>query len=369
MGKRLICRRLRIGIMCAAIMAECFGITLSPGMALASYFSCSAYWDVGSFYGGGTGDTNVLCGALGVNGSYAYTNTTSKGPSTIYSGQGSAYSNASMGVNHIDVSGSVELNKKFLLPYYYDGVYGAGGAGNGWFDSIKIVSIGKLGSRDYLPFGTPVEIQTTFYIDASAKASPTYTGDPWEPYFKVVGGGWNESAFINVPGTKFIKPTFPSGWTGGAGNNLEASFQASNTQWPVINKQGIVTGYEGETNPSTEIILDSTGKVGSSYLIGVELNGGAFGESGPFYKNGLFDQYVLGGSATLDASQTALFGLQILTPGASYISQSGTLYPTSVIPISATPEPSSWALFGTGLMGLSLWLLSLQRRNFKKAQL
>ncbi len=355
---RLICLQLQKGIVCAAILVGCFFIILSPVRAHASYIYCSSDWGVSDSYYTGKGGSSNLCGTS-VYGSYASTTTTSKGTYTFYSGQGSAYSDASMGVNRVDVSGSIDAK-------YGYGAFGTGGGGSDWFDSINIVSLGKPGSPDYLPNGTPVAFQTSFYIDASAKASSSYPADN-QFSTSQVGGVWNEWASINFPGDKLIQPIFPSGWTGQKYIiwNPFASFYASNTQWPVINNQGTVTGYEGDTSPSTEIIIDSMGKVGSTYGIGVSLSASAGGVEGSYYRNNLYAGYVLSGSATLDASQTALFGLQILTPGASYISQSGTLYPTSVIPISATPEPSALALFGTGILGLAIRARrTLQTRSF-----
>ena len=53
-------------------------------------------------------------------------------------------------------------------------------------------------------------------------------------------------------------------------------------------------------------------------------------------------------SAVFDALDTGLFALDILTPGASYVSDSGTIYLTE-LPTENVPEPSSAWLLGAGL--------------------
>ena len=55
-----------------------------------------------------------------------------------------------------------------------------------------------------------------------------------------------------------------------------------------------------------------------------------------------------------DAFDTANFSLQILTPGVTYVADSGTIYPTTLPPEGGdpVPEPAGFALFGVGLFGL-----------------
>jgi hypothetical protein len=56
-----------------------------------------------------------------------------------------------------------------------------------------------------------------------------------------------------------------------------------------------------------------------------------------------------------DASNTASISVQVLTPGVTFSSGSGALY----LPTSSVPEPPSFLLFGSGLMGLGI----LKRRR------
>jgi hypothetical protein len=69
-------------------------------------------------------------------------------------------------------------------------------------------------------------------------------------------------------------------------------------------------------------------------------------------------------SAVFDALDTGLFALDILTPGASYVSDSGTIYLTE-LPTENIPEPSSaWLLAaGLGVVWLRCSALSCQQRR------
>lgn len=63
-------------------------------------------------------------------------------------------------------------------------------------------------------------------------------------------------------------------------------------------------------------------------------------------------QFATTASASADASNTALMGFSVLTPGVSYSAESGTVYPTSL------PEPTSLSL-----LGLSSFLILGRRKR------
>jgi hypothetical protein len=59
----------------------------------------------------------------------------------------------------------------------------------------------------------------------------------------------------------------------------------------------------------------------------------------------------LEGSITVDASDTAAFNLDVVTPGGGYTTESGVSYSTTSSP-AAVPEPASLTLLGFGALGL-----------------
>ena len=56
----------------------------------------------------------------------------------------------------------------------------------------------------------------------------------------------------------------------------------------------------------------------------------------------------------VSALNTASFSVEVLTPGVTYVADSGTIYPTTLPPEGGdpVPEPAGFALFGVGLFGL-----------------
>lgn len=86
---------------------------------------------------------------------------------------------------------------------------------------------------------------------------------------------------------------------------------------------------------------------------------------------GFWDTYACGntqcvktGSAASSSNfqDTAQFTFLPLTPGAFYSSASGTPY--TPVPLASTPEPSTWALFGTGVLGLVFGRRRIRIRPF-----
>lgn len=70
-----------------------------------------------------------------------------------------------------------------------------------------------------------------------------------------------------------------------------------------------------------------------------------------FYNNGQsVSPFIQNASGSADASNTATLYIEVLTPGASYISGSGVTYATSP---TAVPEPASLTLVGAALLGLA----------------
>ncbi len=290
----------------AAIVAVLFCFSIKAAVA---YATISCYEFAGA-------SSSTSCGK---------TKTYSGGDSS-WSATSSAWSNTDLGVNHIyGTAGAfvVENNDTFLNSY------GASAkAESKWDDAITITS-------NSLAKNTPVDIQTTFYLDALADSS---SQGEWE------GGGWSEGANVEVAGYVASAPSQP-GWAGPYSEDWDSSsedvFEAYN--------DAITIGYSG--NPATSLIINSIGYVGETSDIGVDLSGEADASAGwyinPYTGATLFDS---SSNATIDASDTALYGINILTPGASYTSGSGFVYPTNAV---NTPEPSTLPLLGAGIMALA----------------
>ncbi|MSV29406.1 MAG: PEP-CTERM sorting domain-containing protein [Bryobacterales bacterium] len=164
-----------------------------------------------------------------------------------------------------------------------------------WKDTIHVFSPGGI-----LPDGTPITVSFSLHLSdilTSITVGPGYTGS-------------NAWAFLDGLGAVNFLHVYDSFGSPPAAYTVSGTYNTT---------------------------------VGADLLIGANLQANA----GP-----------QNADATADASNTGLFAMEILTPGASYTSASGTVYETS---LQAVPEPGSFALAGIALG------LAILRRGARKS--
>lgn len=233
----------------------------------------------------------------------------------------SAYANAAPGFNRASASAS---SSNTPMAYLYtdpdgnsqalnnnDWVWSQAEASSAWRDQITITS----GS---LPKGTPVTLQTTFELHVAAGGNPTFANnDTWNEQISLSGLGWPK--------------TLPPGWTFSWYPTAHYSF------W--TNASGCAAN--GICAP-TVLVLTGTAYVGTTYTIGASLSGSVLAVTGMYGG----DPFVSNASEFWNASSTGIYELDVLTPGASFVSGSGYNY-------SATPEPGTLLLLGSGLAAVA----------------
>ena len=225
-----------------------------------------------------------------------------------WTASGTASASASPGANHnyayakADVSaGTLGLQSEASAQAYSD-----------WSDYVTFTSSN--------PAVTSADVQVTFNLDATEST---------------VGGNWGEEAGVWLPSAPQYT-SLPVGWQVSQyyGNELVYSAQPQTT-----------AGFS--PSPSTALTIDTVVNLNLSLEIGVSLQTNA---KAVVYDNGALG-LPLDSSVTLDASNTALYGISIMTPGVSYTDNSGFAYPTNVI---NTPEPPSILLLGAGILALGV---------------
>jgi len=113
-----------------------------------------------------------------------------------------------------------------------------------------------------------------------------------------------------------------------------------------------------ERNYSPGTVTLSASTVLTGYTVGSVLTvDGAMSVEGYTYASNISgdDNYDFG-SVVVQALNSAVFGIEVLTPGAGYTSESGTVYPTTAVPL-----PGSALLLISGAIG---WWVYRKRRRY-----
>jgi len=197
-------------------------------------------------------------------------------------------------------------------------------------------------------YGTAKEGDITVY--ASASTTTVDTGQSPIGVNPHSGGGGRQQWYDTLT---FTSNTLPNG------TPVDINLSYSLNSLVGGNGQASVSSYY---TANGSILADfihcnfSCGASGSPYQTGSTLTSALVGY--PFTIGGLLDYSVYAGggnsTATLDVSHTALFGIDVLTPGASYSAASGTVYLKNADVGASVPEPlnilgasAGLALFGT----------------------
>ena len=284
------------GLFVAAVIAVCFGLCFRPVRAYANMLYCDA--SAGLKY------TQQCGGSVSFSDSWSYDNLN-------FSESGSASVDTNWGVNKVFDTASATGPQNTLK----GAAFGSGSSTSEWSDEIKFID----------PASLSIQLQITYNLDALASANPSNNK----------ADRWTEAAQLVSPGYILPNQTLPAGWSSG---------QTSPGQ--------IFLGYNNQSSsiyagtPSTSLAIDTTVEPGYWYSISAYLGGTASAWSG----------YASMDSATLNASDTGLYTIQILTPGASYTDDSGQIYDLAhEEPTSSVPEPPTFVLLSLGLVGMAVW--------------
>jgi len=231
--------------------------------------------------------------------------------------QADAYANGSVapGVMHMAVNG---LGGMSPVTYsdalgLHNNVYGGGKATEsvtlGWGDQITFNAPG-------MALGTPISVLFALSLDGSISIlGDTYPTNAQDPNMAVFSG------FLNTP----------FGTLQGAGG-------VSPGRQPYGRGLGFPNGIQS---------LTATVLSGQTYRLSGGLSMAAVAASA---------YYAAGVTSGVDASNTALVGITVLTPGATFTSASGYGY---LLPQTTTPEPAPLALLALG----GALLLAARRRE------
>jgi hypothetical protein len=222
---------------------------------------------------------------------------------------------AAVGASGFEEAGAFEYNPCIPdIPCYSTNPYGAAsfaGASLYWQDTITITS-------GTLPVGAAVQI--LYGVDLHASWGALGNGSP----APCVGQGINPSATAQVQALG----------SGAAAIGLQTGACA----------RYIVTG--SSVSSGDQITDVFTAAIGDTFNFLGTLDAFASASVGVGS-----DPYTDKMGVGIDASNTSNFILRILTPGVTYVSDSGTIYPTD-FPAESVPEPTSLAVLTTGILGL-----------------
>ncbi len=238
----------------------------------------------------------------------------STGKNPAITGSGSATENGlvNMGAIHLESTASA---------------VGAGsGNGSAWGVWSDILTIGNH-SASYAPLQFQVTLDLTGFLDAQSQPLQHSS------YGSVSDAGAQSYLTVNDIGfgTGFLTNTQSICLRS---QNGKTSSPCKHTAF--ANFSGTLITYPGDHITISDVLYLFAGVDGSSDIYGCGVNQSCFESAS--------------GAATSYFLDTSLFTFTPITPGAFYTSASGTVYSGSQGGISATPEPSTWALFGTGIL-------------------